>query len=368
MSYRRIHSTEYAIVRVFMLLNIWWIGCKEYKNPLKALRVVLKMLHTFKQMIGNDRLVRAFKTNGKYIWDIYNPAWPSKGFDAFFKGHLHETQAISKNHSSLRRLLVAITKRCPLSCEHCSEGATLYKDDVLTYSEFISRIDSFVEQGVGQLVYSGGEPLSRFEDLLKFISHYKNRCDQWIYTSAFGLTAEKAKLLKQAGLNGAAISLDHHLEEEHNRFRGNKRSFQWVMEGIKHLQEAGVFVAINVCPTRQYIDSGGMENLIRLAENLNVPVINILEPRAVGNYQDKLVELTSVHKAHLLELSKRYNFNKAVFNSPSVIYPASFRGVMPCGGGRSYLLLDYDGTLYPCPFCKVKMRVPIGNEPLCEAV
>lgn len=68
-----------------MLINIWWIGCKLYKNPFKSLRVVSKLLRGFKEMIGGKKLVRAFKIDGKYSWDMFNPSWPSEGFNRFSK-------------------------------------------------------------------------------------------------------------------------------------------------------------------------------------------------------------------------------------------------------------------------------------------
>jgi MoaA/NifB/PqqE/SkfB family radical SAM enzyme len=352
-----------------MVFRIWWIGVRLYKNPLKAFRAVRTLVVNFRKMIGKAKFVRAFKTEGKYTWDMFNPAWPSPGFDAFFRTHLLEIQPKTGNELILRRLLIAITKRCPLSCEHCSELDTLYQKDVLSLQAFEHKIDSFVQQGVGQLVYSGGEPLSRFEDLIQLIERYKNTCDQWIYTSAFGLTREKAEALKKAGLNGAAISLDHHLESEHNAFRGNSKSYFWVLEGIKNLQEVGILVSLNVCPTKEYIAVDGPTLLIELAKELAVPMVNFLEPRAVGAYASKDVELNQVEKDYLSALSHNFNFNKAFFTYPTVLFPAGFRKTLPCGGGRSYLLLDYDGTLYPCPFCKTKLpSVPKRDEQkLCTA-
>jgi len=366
---RRVGPVEYDIIRLCMVINIWWVGLKLYKNPFTSLKVVRKLIRNFEEMIGNDKFVRAFKVDGKYNWDMFNPAWPSKGFDSFFKTHLLEVKPVTGEEQLLRRLLIAITKRCPLQCEHCSEADTLYQSDVLSYDELAQKIDGFVEKGVGQLVYSGGEPLSRYSDLIKLIKRYNKQCDQWIYTSAYGLTKEKAQQLKEAGLNGAAISLDHHLEEKHNSFRGNKNSFKWIMKGIKHLQNAGILVSINVCPTREYIEIKGPEEMIELARNKNIPIVNFLEPRAVGNYEGKEVELNDQEKSHLLELSKKYNFNKKYVEYPTVLFPAGYRKTLPCGGGRSYLLLDYDGTLYPCPFCKTKLpSVPKQNtESLCAA-
>lgn len=70
-----------------------------------------------------------------------------------------------------------------------------------------------------------------------------------------GFNGRKAMQLKKAGLNGIAISLDHHLEEEHNRFQSNSRSYQWVMEGVKNSKAAGIFASFNVCPTKAYVGS-----------------------------------------------------------------------------------------------------------------
>jgi MoaA/NifB/PqqE/SkfB family radical SAM enzyme len=368
MHIRKIKSFEYNLVRLGIIVNIWFIALKLYKNPFKATRNVRKMVRNFTKMIGKKKLVRAYKVNGKYAWDLFNPAWPSPGFTAFFKRHLIEIEPLSNDHSNLRRLLIAITKRCPLQCEHCSEAATLYQKDKLSFEDFSERIDKFVNEGVGQLVYSGGEPLSRFDDLLLFLERYNKACDQWIYTSGFGLTKEKAIQLKKAGLNGAAISLDHHIEEKHNAFRGNNQSYFWVMESIRNLLEVGILVAVNVCPTREYVEEKGLEELIELAKKMNIPLVNILEPRAVGNYQDKDVEFADFHFDYVSNLSAQFNFDKTKFDYPTVLFPAAFRKSMPCGGGRSYLLLDYDGTLYPCPFCKVKMPEVRSPKALCEAV
>lgn len=367
MKIRRIKTFEYNVVRSLMLLNLWWIGCKLFKNPMKSIKIIRSLITRFSKIMGSNKLVRAFYVDGKYYWDMFNPGWPSKGFNTFFKSHLIEEAIDVQPDNSYRRLLIAITKRCPLQCEHCSEIKTLYKKDVLTLNQYQDKIDKFIKNGVGQLVYSGGEPISRLDDLISLIGRYKGKCDQWIYTSAFGLNMDVAKKLKQAGLNGAAISLDHHLESEHNKFRGNSKSYLWALQGIKNLQEVGILVSLNVCPTKDYVDSNGVEEIIKLAKNLNIPIVNILEPRAVGNYEGKDVEYLPEHINKIRHISSKYNFNSKFFNYPTVLFPAGYRDKIPCGGGKSYLLLDYDGTLYPCPFCKVKMPDLKSSETLCQA-
>ncbi len=364
---KRVTGIEYNAVRLLMILNIWWAGTRAYRNPFTSMRSLSTLLRNFKKMMGAPKLARAYKLNGKYVWDIYNPAWPSKAFNLHFLKRLHEIRSISTEYNSLRRLVIAITKRCPLQCEHCSEGDTLYQPDILGYEALRDRIASFVNRGTGQLVYSGGEPLSRFNDLVKLIKHFNKGCDQWIYTSGFGLDPEKAKALKQAGLNGVAISLDHHTEDGHNAFRGNNKSYYWVLQSIKNCREAGLMAILNVCPTNEYIASGGMEEYMRHARELGIPIINIYEPRSVGHYKGKSAELQPAHKEILEGLCDKYNFSKTLSDFPSLIYPASFRKTTPCGGGRSYLFLDYDGKLYPCPFCRVPVNDIDPSKNLCLA-
>ena len=358
---------QVRFVRLMMLLNIWWIGALAYRNPIRSLLVLSRLIRTFSRMLKGKKVLRAFNHGGKYLWDIYNPAWPSKAFNSFFKNHLHEVTAISDRHYALRRLIVAITKKCPLNCEHCSEGDTLNQRDVLSLDEFYHLLDPIMERGIGQIYLSGGEPLNRFDDLLMLTERYSTSSEVWIYTSGYGLSLEKAVKLKKAGLFGAAVSLDHHIPEKHNAFRRNSKSYFWVEESIRNLQAAGIFVALNICPTREYLDNYSFQPMVAHAKGLNVPVISILEPRAVGHYFDKDVELSPGHKAHLREVSEKYNFNYQNIDFPTVIYPGAYREAKSCGGGFSYMFIDYDGKIYPCPFCKTKVENIYQDGDLCLA-
>src|SRR6185295_8878455 len=135
-----------------MAINVWWIGAKAYRHPFKSIKVVGKILRNYKNILHGKMLVRAFKIDKKYVLHCYHPAWPSKAFNSFFINRLHEIEPISKNHTTLRRLFVAITKRCPLQCEHCSESETLYQQDLLSCQELKDKIGSFVERGASQLL------------------------------------------------------------------------------------------------------------------------------------------------------------------------------------------------------------------------
>ncbi|MDX2246047.1 MAG: radical SAM protein [Bacteroidia bacterium] len=366
MTWKPVRNLEFRIVQIRMFADIFRQGLRLYRHPLRALQALQKLRQHGKEVLAGQKLHKGFKISGKYGWDMFHPLWPSPAFNKFFYHHLEEVLPSGQNKGVLRRLLVAITKKCPLQCAHCSEWDTLNQKDILSREEYEQKIRAMVNYGVSQIVYSGGEPLNRFADLVYLIERF-DHTSQWIYTSGYGLTPEKATHLKLAGLEGVAVSLDHHIPEEHNAFRGNNRSFFWVENAVRNCLDAGLFVSINICPSREYITAGGIDDFMKLMRAWQIPTVNILEPRAVGHFAGQDVELREEEKKILDECFYRYNFSPAFDDYPVLTYPGISRKYVKCGGGISYLLLDYDGTLRPCPFCKTPMSSPVNREILCEA-
>lgn len=361
---RKVSGIEFNLVRSLMLVSIWWNGAWMYRSATRSLRATRRMLSLFSAASQGAIIEKAYFVKGRYYWDMWNPSWPSKAFRQYYNTQLMEYDPIDKDQAVLRRILVAITKKCPLQCEHCSEWDSLNQKDQLTLQQYEDYLDSFVDGGVAQVVYSGGEPLNRYSDLLSLIGRYSDRCDQWVYTSGYQLTEAKAKELASEGLNGVAISLDHHTAEAHNLFRGNVKSYDWVVRSIKNCMKAGLLVAINSCVTREYLSKGGISELIQWARDHGVPMINFIEPRAVGHYAGRDVEYNLDEKMHVE--SEVVRCSKAR-EQPIVLYPAMFRSGMPCGGGRSYLFIDYDGSLRPCPFCKGPIAKHEESPVMCKA-
>lgn len=349
-----------------MFFRIWQQGLNLYGDPLKSYSALRKLLIHGRKVNNGSALSKGFRVADGYGWDMFHPLFPGRAFDSFFYQHLEEIVPSGTGKPVLRRLLVAITKKCPLQCAHCSEWDSLNQKDVLSLGELRHKIAEMVHLGVSQIVYSGGEPLNRFADLLALVEHFGDR-SQWIYTSAYGLDLEKARLLKDAGLEGVAVSLDHHIAHEHNAFRNNSKAWDEAVKGIQNCLQVGFPVALNICPQREYINSGGMDEFMKLAKELGVHMVNILEPRAVGHWEGEDVELGLTERETLESVWRRYNLEEKYLSFPIITYPGMARKNTPCGGGLSYLLLDYDGTLRPCPFCKTPINEVQRERSLCEA-
>ncbi|MBK8090097.1 MAG: hypothetical protein IPK31_20465 [Chitinophagaceae bacterium] len=147
--YRRIHELEYHIVRILAMCNIWWIGCKIYRNPFTSFKVIVRLIRRISNMLDIKNLVRAYKIDGRYVWDMFHPSWPSAGFNRFYKSHLLELQPVTGNEQTIRRLLIAITKDVPCNAniavkpQHCITGMPF------TFDEFIEKIEPFVQKRCG---------------------------------------------------------------------------------------------------------------------------------------------------------------------------------------------------------------------------
>ncbi|MFZ5968445.1 MAG: radical SAM protein [Bacillota bacterium] len=145
-----------------------------------------------------------------------------------------------------------ITKRCNLYCEHCyRDSSHQYYDGELNTMEGKKLIEEIARAGFRILILSGGEPLMR-DDLFEFASHARSMgLKPVIGTNGTLITFETAKRLKAAGIDAAAISIDHLHGEHHDRFRNTPGCFQEAVEGVKNCMEAGIRVQINTTITKE---------------------------------------------------------------------------------------------------------------------
>ena len=122
-----------------------------------------------------------------------------------------------------------LTYRCNLACEHCYLDAGAKKFRKAQAPEFDDRselnteqcfriIDEIVEFAPEAItILTGGEPLLR-KDILEII-RYGSSKELWIVVGTNGvlITENLARMLKEAGVRGFALSLDALDPEVHDR-------------------------------------------------------------------------------------------------------------------------------------------------------
>ncbi len=335
-------------------LHILRLAINNYRSPVRALKV-LRALYLFKKSVLGGIQTKIVAINGKYHHYLYAPGYPSAAFDSYVEAEFNRILPIQKKTNVLTFIFFAITKKCPLRCEHCFEWKNLNHSESFTLNELQQVIDKFQQDGIAQFHLSGGEPMVRIKDLVKIISSAGKQSEFYVLTSGFNFTAANAKALKRAGLTGVVISLDHYDPEMHNAFRGFKNSFDDVMQAVYNAKEQGLVITLTVCVTRSFTT---WENLMRyaaLAKCLQVPFIQLLEPKAIGHYEGKAVNLDETHYALLEKFYLALNFDPAYHDYPVIIYHGYHQRRTGClAGGNRTLYIDSEGYVNACPFCQSK--------------
>ncbi len=113
----------------------------------------------------------------------------------------------------------------------------------------------------------------RVHDLLEVLPAARPGTDFWVITSGFNFTRPNAEKLKQAGLTGVSISLDHYLPEHHNAFRGSDRAFDNAVQAATHAREVGLVVNLAVCVTREFTTARNLLRYAALARQLGASFI-----------------------------------------------------------------------------------------------
>ncbi len=340
--------------RLIIRLHLFILALKNYRSVNKAYKV-LQQLYTFKNTLLGGSDTKIVQVNGKYYHDIYAPGFPSKAFNDYVEAEFHRILPIAKKANPLTFIFFAITKKCPLQCEHCFEWDNLNKKESLTLSDLQAVTKKFQDDGLAQIHFSGGEPMVRIKDLVELINTADKKSEFYVLTSGYNFTLANAKALKNSGVTGVVISLDHFDAEKHNVFRGFKDCYNDVLQAIKNAQQQNLVVAVSICVTKSFITWNNLLKYADLVKSLKVPFIQLLEPKAVGHYKGKDVFLNETHFSILEKFYQTLNFDPAYKDYPVIIYHGYHQRRVGClSGGDRNLYIDSDGYVNACPFCHTK--------------
>jgi len=341
------------MIRFRILLAIFNIARERYGTMRKAFIAVLQIINKRRRIHGNKFVMKYVHADERFFTALNVPGWPSKAFDTFIRNEFSKAENAEVSHNRLHTAIFSITSRCSLRCEHCYEWDNVSSKEILTVEELKIIQQKLHGQGICHMQYSGGEPLSRMDALEELLSHRKEDVDYWILTSGYEMTAGAARKLKDHGLTGAVISLDHWIEGSHNAFRRHPESFFWVREAVRNCRNADLVTGLSICATKAFISEANLWKYADLAKSWGVGFIRILEPRQVGFYKSKDVLLSHRHTEILEKFFLGINSRREYRKYPVVMYPGYHQRKVGClGAGNRYIYIDSKGDIHACPFCQ----------------
>jgi radical SAM protein with 4Fe4S-binding SPASM domain len=271
-----------------------------------------------------------------------------------------------------------ITQACNLSCRHCYQNARRTPDaDELTTEEKLDLIDQMGEEFVPFVAFAGGEPLVT-PDLWKVLE----RCRQQglhvtLATNGTLLTPEMCARLKAANVKYIEVSLDSIDPAVHDAFRGQARSWERTVQGIRNSVAAGIKTGMACCFTRQTAHT--VDQAVQFAIDLGCKTFSHFNFIPVGRGKEIIQQdmtpgqrelLLRRLQEHLLEskitiVSTAPQFGRTciVYGPEEGLFATGHAGRGPgkktmvlsryiggCGTGRCYCAIQPNGVITPCVY------------------
>lgn len=358
-----VSESEKKRIKNKIFLQLIRLMNQRTKNPIRSLKLLLKFKKKYKTVFGDAMMSKISQVGDRYYYRLGSPGFPSLASENMYKNEISRLLS-SESEKGLRTLIVAITKQCPLNCEHCFEWHNLNQKEQLSTQDLIKIVRSYQKYGTTQIMFSGGEPMLRKKDIIKILASAEPGTDFWIITSGLGLDKESAQLFKKYGLTGVMVSLDHHEAQMHNKFRGNSKAYKWAINAVANAHNSGLVTALSLCATKSFVQGNNLPRYMDLAKELGVSFVQLLEPRAEGKYNGQEVMLNENEIEILDKLYLEYN-NEEKYSSYPILNSLGYhqRKVGCFGGGNRFFYIDTDGDAHLCPYCVGKNQNALQNSP-----
>lgn len=249
-------------------------------------------------------------------------------------------------------LLAELTYRCLLHCPYCA-NPTKYPTGLpeLTTAEWHRVFHEAAELGVLHALFSGGEPLLR-HDLCELVASahaaglYTN-----LITSGVGLSAQKAEVLKNAGLDSVQISFQADIPELSKQIAGAE-AFESKLAAAQAVQKIGLPLTLNVVVHRLNIHR--VTQIIAFAEKLGAKRLELAHTQYVGWAYLNRTFLLPTKKQMEKAMREIAHARQQLQNRMEILHVLSDYFAdrpKPCmnGWGQRYLTVNPVGEVLPCP-------------------
>ncbi len=260
-----------------------------------------------------------------------------------------------------------LTLQCDLACRHCGSRAGRARPDELSTAEALDLVDQIAAMGTREVTLIGGEAYLRDDWVTIGKAVRAHGMELSITTGGRGMSPERAREAKEAGVQTASVSIDA-LEATHDALRGVQGSWRAAMDALRNLRAEGIPVSCNtqiarpalreIEPLLEHLVAAGMHSwqvamTVPMGRAADEPAL-VLEPYQVLEVMPLIARAARRLKRDRVRL---WPGNDIGYFGP---YETELRGAMPrghmaaCGAGRGTLGIEADGTLKGCPSLPTK--------------
>ena len=272
---------------------------------------------------------------------------------------------------AIRDLRVSLTDRCNFRCFYClphGEPPIAPKEQMLSFEEIEYVCEIFVSLGIEKIRLTGGEPMLRrdIETIIRKLSRFKTNglIDLALTTNGYFLP-ERARSLKEAGLDRVTISLDSLKRDIFKRMTGVD-VLEKVLAGIAAAKEAGLEpIKINAVIVRGHNETEvadfaafAREHDVKMRFIEFMPLdsghewsrADVFSGKEIREQINERFPLVKVNVARGSETSARYRFADGAPGEIGIIAPVTEAFCGAC----SRIRLTADGQIRTCLFSTVE--------------
>ncbi len=271
----------------------------------------------------------------------------------------HEAESAAHHRATtnppLANLAINITNRCNLDCRLCYNIDSLNRRggqelDTREITAFLDVAREYTDRRPSLFIL-GGEPLLAQQKLIDVAEHAVSSSYQTVVsTNGILCSPEFIASARQLGLQ-VQVSIDGHTAQLNDAIRG-KESFDAAVAGVRALVDGGVYTIMSmIC------HQGNVEHIADyydLANSLGIQEARVIPLKCIGGALDAQVTPVPVSRIieETLDMLRDYpQYLRLMGRDCFTILGNQCRLATKrasCGTGVQTLLLDADGSLYPC--------------------
>ncbi|WP_136799966.1 radical SAM protein [Desulfosediminicola ganghwensis] len=197
---------------------------------------------------------------------------------------------------NLKQVFLYITDLCNLSCDYCLYKTTI-ADRSIEYSTACKMLKIFKEYGAKKLTLIGGEPTlydveNDNKKLMSLIKYSAEIGYEYIRLDTNGQLDSNFLLTSSLkDVSDFAFSLDSHIENVNDKYRGNG-SYKRCVSRIKQAIQIGYPTSVTCCVNKS--NSSHLSEFVYFLADIGVPVVNFHPLLEMGIERDKFTGFSHI--------------------------------------------------------------------------
>ena len=245
---------------------------------------------------------------------------------------------------------------CNLRCKYCFTNSPKgdHVKEYLDTSIIANLADQADELGYFEFDLQGGELLLRADKMFEVLEAIRpERFYLYLTTNGYYLDEKMAKKLAEYKVSRVSVSIDSMDEKTHDEIRGRKESWKRAIEGLKHVQNAGMDPYLNITVGHYNAFDPNFKMLLDYSKQQNYKtLLNVAVPAGMWQKMSTII-CDDKDRIHIQKLRKDYkNLVRNLWNP----FDKSNEKILGCTTVNRLYVTPL-GDVLVCPYVHIK----IGN-------